>query len=357
MHAQALLLLCCTALAAAPEAPVPKFLAGFEAEFRHDPRAAGGQWFRAARYGLFVHYGLNSLSPGGKRDPLPAGTSATDLRNRFRAERFDAAALADLAVAAGMRYITFTPYHGGGPYLFRSAVGHPNTLDLPARRDLVDELAKACAARGLGLFLYVHCSLQWSSDDVWERNRALLTELATQYGPLAGFWLDTDSLYYKEPRRYPRLAETYRLLRERQPQAQISFCHGVTGDEDFLTYEHRRRELADFRLIPAQVKRKLANAPVEVCTTMQLDKQGGKGTKLWFNVDDAWHRTADEVWGLLAAAVRDKTNLLLNVGLRGDGSVHPSDEAALRAGGRRLAAEGWPPAAPADDAQPAAQDR
>lgn len=337
-----LTMLLMTALAAA-EPPVPPHLANREAAWRQDPRAAAQAWFREAKLGLFVHYGLVSLLPGGKTGSRPGDPSATELRRRYTAERFDANALADLAVAAGMRYICFTPYHGGGPYNFGSAVAHPNTVeDLPAKRDLVGELAKACQARGLGLFLYVHCALSQSGDDVRERNTAIWREWCTHYGPLAGFWCDTDSLYYKERQRYPRLAEMYALLRGLQPHALLSFCHGVTGDEDYLTYEHRFHEQSEFKYVPAAVQRQLADKTVELVTTLQLDRAGGRGTKMWFNVDGAYHRTVDEVWAVLAEARSHGANLMVNTGLLGDGSVHPADAATLRELGRRLTERGFP---------------
>jgi len=309
------------------------------------PRADALRWFREAKYGLFVHYGLASLLPGGKLRPRPPAITDNDLEKRFTAEKFDANFIADLAVSGGMRYVNFTPYHGGGPYNWRSRVAHPNTGDdLPARRDLVGELADACRKRGLGLFLYVHGSIAQSRQDLFERNHEIFREWLTQYGPLAGFWFDTDSAYYKDTTRrlYPRLAETFARIRSLQPQALISFCHGVTGDEDFITYEHRFHQQSEFKFVPADVQRRLADKPVEICTTLQLQAKGGKGTKMWFHVDDAYHRTADEVWQLLGEARRDHCNLLLNVAPRGDGSIHPADVATVREVGRRLKEHGFP---------------
>lgn len=312
------------------------------------PRHEARQAFRAARFGLFVHYGFASLLPGGKLLLRPQEITDAALAGKFAAAKFDADFIAGLAADAGMRYVNFTPYHGGGPYNWRSKVAHPNTHDdLPARRDLVGELAEACRKRGLGLFLYVHASIAQSHDAVRERNSAILEEWLTQYGPIAGFWFDTDSAYYKDKTRslYPHLAGTFALIRERQPQALVSFCHGVTGDEDFITYEHRFRRQSEFTFVPEEVQRKLADKPVEICTTLQLQERDGKGTKMWFHVEGAYHRNADEVWQLLAEARRDNCNLLLNIGPLGDGSIHPADVATLRAVGRRIREHGFPPPA------------
>jgi hypothetical protein len=83
----------------------------------------------------------------------------------------------------------------------------------------------------------------------------------------------------------------------------------------------------------------------------------GSGTKMWFNVEGAHHRTTDEVWQLLADARRDRCNLLLNIGPLGDGSIHPADVAALREVGRRLKAEGFPTHAAKASTRREAEDR
>lgn len=334
-------------------------LAGSCAEV-DSPRQQATQWFREARFGLFVHYGMVSLSPYGKTRPLPAEVSEAEWQRRFTAEQFDAGAIADLAVEAGMKYITFTPYHGGGPFLFRSTVAHPNSLaDLPARRDLVGEMAAACRQRGLKLMLYVHLSIAQSDAPVYERNRTILREWLTQYGPIAGLWFDSDGAYYQDAgrRQYPHLAEMFALVRSLQPACLISFCHGVTGDEDFLTYEHRLRRQAEFTFVPQAVQTRLADKPVEICTTLQLNAKDGQGTKMWFNVEGAYHRNADEVWQVLGEARRDHCNLLLNVAPLGDGSLHPADVQTLREIGRRLRSSGFPVSAAGGSATAEGEDR
>lgn len=311
------------------------------------PRQAEIQAFRDAKFGMFVHYGMISLSPYGKTQPMPSTLSTAEWEQRFTAAKFDANAIAALAVEAGMKYITFTPYHGGGPYMFRSKVAHPNTVDdLPSKRDLVGEMAEACRAHGLDFMLYIHGSIAQSHPPVYERNKAIFKELLTQYGPIAGLWFDTDSAYYKDPthKLYPKLDETFAQIRALQPKCLISFCHGVTGDEDFLTYEHRFRLQSEFKYVPDEVKKRLADKPVEICTTLQLNEKGGKGTKMWFNVEGAYHRNADEIWQILGEARRDNCNLLLNVGPLGDGSLHPEDVKALKEIGARLKKEGFPTA-------------
>ena len=110
------------------EAAVPSYLRGQEALYRENPRAAAVQWHRNAKWGLFVHYALQSLRGVTARQALKAkgqskaewkelkrGTAAeyAKLKERFTAEKFDANFITDLALAAEMRYVNFTTRHLG----------------------------------------------------------------------------------------------------------------------------------------------------------------------------------------------------------------------------------------------------
>lgn len=107
----------------APSAPVPSFLSDVASAYRRNPRQAHLDWFRQARFGLFIHYGLYSLLEGewqGQesrpaewiqlRCQIPVPEYAR-LAREFRAERFDADFITDLALEAGMKYINITTRH------------------------------------------------------------------------------------------------------------------------------------------------------------------------------------------------------------------------------------------------------
>jgi alpha-L-fucosidase len=70
------------------------------------------------------------------------------------------------------------------------------------------------------------------------------------------------------------------------------------------------------------------------------DGVGARGG--WINDETARRLTVDEVMDLLRTARKSAANLLLNIGPRGDGSVHPKDEQALREVGRRILTHGFP---------------
>lgn len=121
----------------------------------NDARTKADQldWFRDARLGLICHYGLYSILGRGEwvrnREGIDRSSYAK-LAQRFTAERFDADALASLAVDAGAKYLTLTTKHHDGFCLFDSAHTDFKATNSPARRDLVAEMVEAADDAGWG---------------------------------------------------------------------------------------------------------------------------------------------------------------------------------------------------------------
>ncbi len=371
-------------------ADVPRYLAGYEEQYAENPRAAALQWFKEAKLGLFVHYTLASLLDGGKpeyvkrteefadsveQNKLPEshreklGVTEKDLEkvtafhnelmSKFTAEKFDAGAICDLAVAAEMKYVNFTTRHMGRLAMFRTKTTGFNSLNAPAGRDLVKELAEACAKRGLGLFLYVSTETSRTDDEYFEINRTLLTELLTQYGPIAGIWFDGIGKYRNDPENYTRLSEQFAYIRKLQPQCLISFKEGGILEEDFTSPEHfhcakpvkwdtpERQARWEHRLERwTRVQKDMwekyyKNLPVEINTVMQecYNRDGVYEPSGWINDNNARHLSADEVMFLIETAWSVDANLLMNIGPLGDGSIHPDDLKALKEVGKRIRAK------------------
>ncbi|MCK5267858.1 MAG: alpha-L-fucosidase, partial [Spirochaetes bacterium] len=143
---------------------IPAHLKGYEKLYEIDPRAASRQWFREAKFGLFMHYGVYSLLKHGEwvmlHEKIPV-KEYEKLKDSFTADKFDADKITDLAVSAGMRYVNITSRHHDSFCLFRTKETDFNSLKSPAKRDLIDELAKACRKKGLGLFLYYSYACDW----------------------------------------------------------------------------------------------------------------------------------------------------------------------------------------------------
>jgi alpha-L-fucosidase len=347
---------------------LPPHLSEHAALWEENPRAASIEWFSRARFGLFMHYGVYSILGRGEWVMLAERIPVAEyekLKDGFTAERFDADSIADLAVAAGMKYVNITTRHHDSFCLFRTGQTDFSSVNSPAGRDLVGELAEACRKRGLGLFLYYSYALDWRHpyfyprEAGWENARpaydapgpayawrsdadfrryidfvhAQLRELLTQYGPVAGLWFDPIMGYYHRADLFP-VEETYALVRSLQPGCLISFKQGANGDEDFAAPERSAASLAE-RLegTPAEVAtaawEKNKTKLKERCNTLQPHKWG------YVSAEDGAHLGVDEVMRMLEEAGAEGSNLLLNTGPLPDGSITPEDEATLREVGRR----------------------
>ncbi len=354
---------------------VPSYLRGYEALYARDPREAARAWFRDARFGLFIHYGLYSLLGRGEwvlfheRIPLE---EYEQLQDQFTAERWDADFITDLALEAEMKYITVTTRHHDSFCLFATGVSDYNSVMSPCGRDLIGELAEACQRKGLGLFLYYSYALDWRHPYFYSRDsspiamrpaqgrpdprykfkrdedflhyivfvHAQIRELLSMYGPVAGIWFDPIMAYYARPDLFP-IDETYALVRSLQPQALIAFKQGANGDEDFASPERHGHSLADRAREQLgerayEVARRAwegnRSKHNEVCDTLQPRAWG------YDRGNDGKHKNADQVIEMLRSAWSQGYNLLLNTGPLPDGSIHPEDVGTLREVGRRLRA-------------------
>jgi alpha-L-fucosidase len=338
-------------------ASVPNYLKGFADEYAADPRAAAVSWFRQARYGLFLHYGLYSLLGRHEwvqfKEKIRVAEYAT-LQQFFTARSFDAAAIADLAVEAQMRYICLTTRHHDSFCLWDTKETTFNSVQAPCGRDLVGELAEACDARGLGLCLYYSHGRDWRhphapnndqygggarpeydpAEPAYAAGPAhdleiylrfmedQITELLTDYGPVASIWLDGIGTPRTGDIGAFRCQDLYDRIHALQPQVLVSYKNGLLGTEDYYAPEEGWKSIGA-----------LEDKPCEVCGCLS----GG-----WGYTAGTPHRDADAAWQMLEETVGKGMNLLLNTGPLPDGSIDPVDAATLRAVGERIRTEGWP---------------
>ncbi len=341
---------------------VPPHLKAYSDLYALDPLAASRAWFREAKFGLFMHYGVYSLLGRGEwvqyHEQIPVKEYET-LKDRFTAENFDADFITDMALAAGMNYVNITARHHDSFCLFKTNETDFNSLTAPAGRDLIAELAQACHKKGLGLFLYYSIAADWrhpyfypreagwraarpayetpEPSYLWQSDKDFqiylrfahnqLRELLTQYGPLAGIWFDPIMGYYARPDLFPML-ETYALVRSLQPHCLVSFKQGATGTEDFSTPERKmvskvedvRKNFGEAQArVAAHAWEKNRIKQLEICDTL-LPRSWGYHAE-----QQAKHATPDEVLKKLEHAHHYRANLLLNTGPKGDGSIPEQD--------------------------------
>jgi alpha-L-fucosidase len=221
------------------------------------------QWFREARFGLFIHWGLYAVPAGewkGKpiegigewimnRARIPIGEYEL-LAKQFNPVKFDADAWVQMAKDAGMKYVVITSKHHDGFAMYDSKASRYDIVEAtPFGRDPMKELAAACQKHGLKFAFYYSQDQDWheseASGNVWDfpsddvkkvlgrgyfegKVKAQVREILTQYGPIGLIWFDTPRLITKEQSQ-----ELVDFVHSIQPDCLVSgrVGHGV-GDYD-----------------------------------------------------------------------------------------------------------------------------
>jgi alpha-L-fucosidase len=311
-------------------------------------RLAAREWFRDAKLGMFVHWGVYSQLGQGEwvmqNRSLNVGTYEW-LASTFNPIKFDAREWVSLAKSAGARYITITSRHHDGFSMFATKATRYNIVDwTPYKRDPLKALADECRRQGLKLFFY-YSQLDWHHSDFWPRGKtgnatgrpdsgdwtryldfmdAQLTELLTNYGPLGGIWFDG---MWDRPDADWRLDRAYALIHKLQPAALIVPNHhkAPLPGEDVQTFE---QDLPGANTTGFRDTREVSTLPLETSLTMN----GAWG----FNITDRNFKSVPDLVGYLVRAAGHGGNLLLNVGPRPDGTIQPEAVERLRDVGRWL---------------------
>jgi len=328
--------------------PMPRVLRAQGTDSIPAERRAARQWFRDAKFGMFIHWGVYSLLGQGEwvmqQRELPIGPYEW-LATTFNPVKFDARAWVSLAKGAGAKYITITSRHHDGFSMFATRATPYNIVDwTPFKRDPLKELADECQRQGLKLFFY-YSQLDWHHPDYWPRGRtgqhtdrpesgdwaryldfmdSQLTELLSGYGPIGGIWFDG---MWDKPDAEWRLPRTYALIHRLQPAALIVPNHhrAPLPGEDVQTFE---QDLPGANSAGFNTK-EIGSLPLE--TSLTMNNSWG------FNITDRRFKSVRELIRYLVRAAGSDANLLLNIGPRPDGTIQPEAEERLRDVGRWLA--------------------
>lgn len=316
-------------------------------------------WWREARFGMFVHFGLYSTL-GGEWQGQPAGSHEWIRNNakipldeyialidRFDPAGFDADAWVALAKEAGQRYLVITTKHHEGFSLFDSAVTAHDVMSTPFRRDIMREIADACRRHDVRIGWY-YSIMDWYHPDYlprrdWERRdatdadfaryvrfmRAQLRELLTSYGDISILWFDGQwestwnhalgtSLYDYCLSLAPGVVINDRVDAGVTPEAVVAVGRPRAGD--FSTPEQE---------VPPTG---LPGVDWESCMTMN-DNWG------WAKFDHNW-KSVEQLVLLLVETASKGGNLLLNVGPMGDGRIPAESVTRLQGVGRWMRTNG-----------------
>jgi alpha-L-fucosidase len=292
-------------------------------------------WWREARFGLFIHWGLYAVPAGewnGRTDygewirnngkiPLDVYDG---FRARFNPRSFDPAAWARLARRAGMKYVVITTKHHDGFSLFDSRESAFTVMNTPFKRDVMREVADAFRREGLRVGWY-HSIMDWHHPDYlprrdWEADRPAaganferyvrfmkgqLRELLTNYGKIDVLWFDGQ---WEATWNRDRGRDLYAYVRALQPGIVIN---NRVSSGDFNADGSRSR-VGDFgtpeQEIPATG---VPGLDWEACMTMN----GNWG----FNRADRNFKSVKELVRDLVDIASKGGNFLLNVGPDAEG--------------------------------------
>jgi alpha-L-fucosidase len=270
-------------------------------------------WWREARFGMFVHYGLYSQI--GRQEWAMATENwkveeYEKLAATFAPKEGCCREWASLAKQAGMKYMVLTTRHHEGFSLWESKANPYNSVNLGPKRDLVAEFVEACRAYDLRIGFYSSL-MDWHHPDSWRcsfdseaRQRfnayieALNTELLSDYGKIDILWYDVPQPL--ESAEGWNSLEMNQRLRALQPDIIINDRSRL--DEDFGTPEgHIEPREKDW----------------EACMTFNDIS--------WGYVDSERARpysySPQRIVKMLQTCCAKGGNLLLNIGPAPDGSV------------------------------------
>jgi alpha-L-fucosidase len=326
-------------------------------------------WFRAAKFGIFIHWGVYSVpawAPVGKEyaewywqhmndpnDPTYAYHAQTygqdfaydDFIPRFTAARFDPRDWIRLFQRAGARYFVLTSKHHEGFCLFDTAYTDRNAVKLGPKRDLVAELFAAAKAVAPGMHRGLYYSLpEWYNPALpWQghppRNPYTGAALPyTGYEPVADYVNDFQ---------VPQLKE---LITKYRPEVlwgdigspatdrsvlQLLFDQGLsTGDQPTVD---NRMGLPDYDFSTPEYA-----SSFSLQTSKFEASRGIDPFSYGYNAatpDDAY-ATAGELVTQLVDIVSKNGNLLLDIGPRADGTIAEVMRARLEQIGGWLAVNG-----------------
>ena len=319
------------------------------------------QWWRDAKFGMFIHWGVYSLPAGEWKGNKVKGNAEHLMRTekipraeylkvakQFNPIRFDAEEWVRQAQNAGMKYFIITSKHHDGFALYNSKVSDFDITDQTRfKRDPMAELSAACKKMGMKFGFYYSHAFDWEHPDApgndWEYNnpggdkllggsnwydthpewltkarsyvdqKAIpqIKELLTTYHP--------DILWFDTPHKLP-LSENIRILkaiRETDPNVVINGRLVRSTSVNFGDYKNTADRPAEF-------------LPVDGDWEANPTTNESYG----YHQFDSSHKPVGHFVQLLANAVSRGGNLLLNIGPKGDGTFGRKDISILQGIGK-----------------------
>jgi alpha-L-fucosidase len=305
---------------ASQQRPGPE--AAESAESKAD-RARRMKWWHAAKFGMFIHWGLYSILGRHEWAMENEGSPVLEymqLAKQFQPKPNAARAWAKLARQAGMKYMVLTSKHHEGFCNFDTRLTDYCATKQGPGRDLLKEYAEAARSEGLRFGFY-YSLMDWhhpdgarcATDEAARRRfvdytHGLIRELMTHYGKVDVLWYDVA---------WPLDAKGW----ESENMNKIVF--GLQPD---IIVNNRNRLPGDFSTPEQRIQAEQAGRAWETCMTMN-DSWG------YQHADDDW-KSPQTIVRNLATCAQGGGNYLLNIGPKADGSIPEESVRILTAVGK-----------------------
>lgn len=278
-------------------------------------------WWRDAKFGMFISYGLYSLR-GMEWATAAEGMTIAEcekLAESFKTKEGACREWISLAKRAGMKYAVLTTRHHEGFSLWDSKINSFNSVNYGAKRDVVREFVDACREYDIKIGFYFSL-MDWHHPDGYKcaydqeaRRRftdyikELNRELMSNYGKIDILWYDAG--LPMESHEGWNMVEINTMVRELQPDIIIN--NRCWLDEDFKTIESRLG----------------GNESCDWESAMTFNEMS------WSYVDSKkvqpYSYTPHRVARMLNVVLTNGGNLLLNIGIKPDGSVPDNETETL----------------------------
>ncbi len=310
------------------------------------------EWWRSARFGLFIHWGLYAQPAGvWKGEEIPGISEWIMARAEIPVKeyeqlaatlnpvKYDAEKWVRLAKQAGMKYIVITSKHHDGFAMFHSKASSYNIVDAtPFDRDPLKELAEACEKQGMRLGFYYSQAQDWhepggtywnieQGEPHWDpdlvreplmnyiEGKAVpqVKEILENYGGLDILWWDTPRGMTLEA------AEALQAVADQYPDL-------ITNNRLYRPWP------GDFSTPEQHVPPTGLDYDWEVCMTMN--------TSWGYKVHDHNWKSDTVLIRMLTDIASKGGNLLLNVGPTAEGEIPEPSVERLQAIGRWMDVNG-----------------
>ena len=302
------------------------------------------EWFTAARFGMFIHWGLYAIPARGEwyRGSQKIKTDEyMKYFEEFNPTEYDPVSWAKAAKDAGMKYAVFTAKHHDGFCLFDSKLTDFKSTNTPAKRDLLAEYVDAFRAEGLGVGIY-YSIIDWNHPDYPHYEDAIhprrgdeeykdykydfdkylkymhgqVEEICTNYGKIDILWFDYS--YDDLCGEAWKATELIKMVRSKHPDVIIDNRLEGTSESSLLTGEPNYFSgdyISPEQLLPpiGFFDKNGNRLPWEACVTMN---------EHWgYSSTDKNFKSSKMIIKKLVECVSKGGNLLLNVGPDAKGRI------------------------------------